>query len=204
MTSQSGFTLVEALVAGVISLLIPAVLITALSVSNRETGKGSSAMRLSQMADAVSEDIHRAGLSASWVFDYADAVAGEKCPAGPPVDKDGITGIIFCDANHDIRKGYKVEPIKDGSGRGILEEYARGKNPVWVPVVFAGDQVKLTMDPDGYNEFKSKGLFGIDANAGFTWFNFRYDMDVNGTHIILPLQTQSVVCRNVPERINTW
>jgi hypothetical protein len=203
MMPQRGFTLVEALVAGVISLLLPAVLITALSVSNRQIGEGAASMRLSQISDAVSEDVHRAGLSASWVFDYTDAV-GDKCPAAIPAPKGGMLGVIFCDANLDIRKGYRLAPIENDLGRGILEEYVRGADPAWVPLVVSDVTVKLTKDPDDYNEAKSKGLFGISANAGFAWFNFHYDMEINGTRTKLPMQTQSVVCRNVPARIASW
>jgi type II secretory pathway pseudopilin PulG len=199
MIRQRGFTLIEALVGGIISLVIPATLIVVMTISNRQIGNGAAQMRLSQISTAVSETFHRAGLNATSVYNEMEAV-GTKCPVGKPASHLNLTGIIFCAANGDIQAGFRAATtIGD---RAKLEEYIPGANPIWKPMVFSGDTVKVNLNPSGKGYTQKWGdLFGVDTMASFAWTNFRLDMEVGGGRQSLPLQTQSIVCRNAPSKL---
>lgn len=202
MKREGGFTLIEALVAGGVSLVIPATLIAVMTISNREIGNGTAQFRLSQISTLVEETIHRAALRATSVYDETEAVGTTTCPAGAPIHGSNLKGIIFCGWSGDIQAGFRAGA--SSGGRAILEEYVPGGDPLWKPMVFAGDTVKVTLDPSnkGYTQ-KWGDLFGVDGNAAFAWTNFRLDMKVGGVSQVLPLQTQSFVCRNAPKRLVT-
>jgi type II secretory pathway pseudopilin PulG len=209
MMSQKGFTLIEALVASMVSLVIPAALVAILTVSNRQLDKGASKMRLSQIATAVSEDIYRAGVSATWVYGRSQSgVTTTDCPSTAlPLDyrSDG-KGFAFCDETFKIIKAYSV---KDTIGtRATLTSYDLAHG--WQPVVFAGDTVKVSLNPENYTagqiSFREPGLFGIGALGAWAWMNIHFDMEISGQRLSLPVQMQSVVCRNAPSRMdmNPW
>jgi hypothetical protein len=206
MTNQKGFTLIEALVSGVVSLVIPATLIAILTASNRQMGDGASRMRLSQIAGVVSEDIHRAGLSATWVYGSAQTQNDPPdCPEG--VESSGDEGgFTFCDAKYKVIKAYRIQETLDD--RAILKDYTPGKG--WNPMVFAGDSVKISLDWENYRNdlhYREPGLFGIGDQGGggaWAWFNFHFDMEVGGKRVSVPMQMQSVICRNAPSRMNAW
>lgn len=203
MRDQSGFTLMEVLVAGTISVLIPATLIMVITTSNREISGGAGNMRLSQISTVISETIHRAGLTASSVYSESEKdQTGTQCPGAAPGVTSDLTGIIFCDETGAIKNGFRIGETQEN--RGVLEEYTVGGVPKWKPMVFSNDTVKVTLDPTaGMLTQKWGDLFGIDGKAAFAWMNLRLDMEVGGVRMILPLQTQSIVCRNAPARLVT-
>ncbi len=209
MTNQRGFTLIEVLVAGAVSLVIPAALIIILTASNRQMGDGASRMRLSQIATAVSEDIHRAGLTATWAYGKSQpGVSDTTCPNPqnfPPDDGPDPVGFAFCDENFKVLKAFRVQNA--AGNRAVLAAYDTANG--WKPMVFAGDTVKLSLDPSTYADgqpLREGGLFGISPNGVWAWINFHFQMEISGKPFSLPMQMQSVVCRNAPSRMamNPW
>jgi type II secretory pathway pseudopilin PulG len=202
MKSEAGFTLIETLVTGVIALIIPVVVIAVLKVSTSQLSWNSAGLRLTQIADGVSEEIRRAALKATYVYEWSIAEGG--CPdpvAVPATGMQNITGVVLCNKDRAVIAGYKVTRLSGAeSDRGVLEELKAG---VWKPVAFSSDVVKVTWNSDPFIQ-KKPGLFGIQDGGYFFWFNFRFDMSVSGVQLKLPLQTESAVCRNAPSMITGW
>ncbi|HKP98558.1 MAG TPA: type II secretion system protein [Fibrobacteria bacterium] len=203
MKGQRGFTLIEAMVAGVISVIIPGVVITLLRVSNTELAANSDQLRLTQISNLVSEDFQRNAASATWVFGSSEVVLANACPGGVPTALDQ-SGVVFCDAARAIIKGFRVAAV--GGGIGKLEECipAWGAcNPAgngWRTFTIGADTVMVDMNPNGYTT-KSGGVFGLLPNGQFTWFNFRYRMTFAGVSSTLSMQTESVICRNAASHL---
>jgi hypothetical protein len=108
----------------------------------------------------------------------------------------------MCDKDKNILNGYRIGGQSEG--RDTLEEYVPAKG-IWQPMVYAGNTVTVSDDIDRYyQKVGGTGFFGISPNGAFLWFNLRLDMTIGGTRDSLPLQTQSVVCRNAPERMESW
>lgn len=195
MRNQSGFTLIEALVSGIISVIIPGVLLTLIKVNNTELSYNSSQLRLTQIANVVSEEIRGTAFRSAYVYSGTEEAAG-ACPGANPVQLFGLTSVIFCGADRQVLKRYRVIQVVDGTGR--LEERAAGAAE-WTPVVVGSDTVKMHLDPNPYQQ-KLGGLFGLIAGSRgqFMFFNFHYNMRVGTTQTTLSMQTESVVCRNAP------
>lgn len=199
MNRQAGFTLVEALITGAISLMIPVVVIAILKVSNSQLAANATGLKLTQIGNGISEEIHLAALRATYVYDWDEAEAG--CPPGNPVDSINLSGVVFCDQFKNVIKGFRVVRLTTPNEHlGALQELVGG---VWVPILFAEDPVTVTWDPTPH-VVKAQGLFGITPLGDFVWHNLRYDMLVAGQRTTLPVQTQSVVCRNAPSRPMSW
>src|SRR5882757_9444052 len=97
MTDIRGFTLIEVLVAGVISVIIPGVIITLLRVNNSELAFNSTQLRLTQISNLVSDDINRYAQRAAYVYSAAEPLAAGKCPATDPILVGPTKGVYFCD-----------------------------------------------------------------------------------------------------------
>lgn len=200
MKKQAGFTLVEALITGVISLIIPVVVIAVLTVSNTQLAANSTSLKLTQISNAIAEDVHITALKATYVYAWNEAEAG--CPIGTdPVSQLRLSGVVFCDKVGNVIKGFRVVQMPSpNSHLGTMEELIGGS---WNPILLAEDPVTVTWDPNPY-VVKANGLFGIFPKGDFVWHNLRYDMVVAGKRTFLPVQTQSVVCRNAPSRAMSW
>ncbi|MDB5050484.1 MAG: hypothetical protein JWO30_3555 [Fibrobacteres bacterium] len=197
MKAQRGFTLIEAMVAGIISVIIPGVVITLLRVNNSQLSSNSTQMRLSQIADVVSEEIHQTAVSATYVYSTSEAGVG-GCPVGDPIDQLNLDGVVFCNAAKAMIKGYRVVRLSVGNPIGRLQERLPG-DPDWKPFIVGSDTVKVTINTNPYN-LKSGGIFEITDKSQAVSFNLHYDMRVAGVRDSLPVQTESVVCRNAVSR----
>lgn len=206
MKGQCGFTFIEALVAGVVALVIPAVLIVLLNVSNREAGASALRSRLSQIATAVSEDIHHAGDSATWVYGRSQAdMTATTCSTAPPLAKHADpNGFAFCDDTKKIVKAYKLASGTEDPA--VLEEY----DPIrgWRPMTIGGVTVSISRNDAPYSlgqpKFRESGVFGIGEHGAWAWTNFHFDTEIAGERVTLPMQMQSVICRNAPSRMASW
>lgn len=197
MRNQSGFTLIEAMVSGIISVIIPGVLLTLISVNNTELAYNSSQLRLTQIANVVSEEIRETAFRSTSVYSGTEEAAGLcPVPGAAATQEFGLTSVVFCDANRQVIKRYRVSFFVQGTGQ--LEERAAGV-PEWTPVVVGADTVRMHLDPQPYQP-KMGGLFGLitGSKGHFMFFNFHYNMRVGTTQSTLSMQTESVVCRNAP------
>src|SRR3954471_22518948 len=94
MNSQAGFTLIEALITGVLSTIVAGGILSALYMTNTQIQDGSAALRLSQLQSVVSDQIHRsARLSAG---------AKDSTETGTltlnALAKAGLDQILFCNS----------------------------------------------------------------------------------------------------------
>ncbi|MDB5103252.1 MAG: hypothetical protein JWP91_941 [Fibrobacteres bacterium] len=201
MKTQSGFTLIEAMVAGIISVIIPGVVITLLHVNNSELAFNSTQLRLTQIANVVSEEIQRAAVKATFVYAEEDA-SPPTCPVlDPPLGdtfnaKESVNqGIVFCDKDKNVFKSFRVVALAGGIGR--LEERNLGGG--WNPFVVGSDTVYMDNNPNSFRP-KSLGLFQAALAGHYVSFNFHYNMRVAGLPATLPMQSETFVCRNSVSR----
>lgn len=205
MISQRGFTLVESLVTGIIAAIIPAVIIALLKVNNGQLSQSSAQLRLAQIYDVISDDIHRA----------ADSAGKAVGNAAKPSCGDGLVsvpnpyGVVFCDSTGTTsEKAFRLfNPIADAAGTyTTLQEWTRD-NPAWRNFKVGSDSVLVDADPSSDNQKGAPGVFGLyePANAGLIgspptyealWFNLRLRTSLGGTVFKLPVQTETVICRN--------
>ncbi|MEO7423968.1 MAG: type II secretion system protein [Fibrobacteria bacterium] len=192
---QGGFTLIEALVAGIISVIIPAVVITLLRVNNTEITANSTQMRLTQIAGVVSEELRASAEAATWVYYYAEALPPGPCPNTPPVISGPVTGVAFCDSANFI-DSYQINQIGTGNTGWLMKR--TGPTGALQYFIVGQDTVRVTFNPAPFVQTPPGlgGVFGLSANGKSLWFNFRYDMNISGTPTTLPLQTESLICRN--------
>lgn len=199
MMAQRGFTLIEALVAGTIGALLPAVLLVVMRVGNGQLASNAVAMRLSQIGDVVNEDIRRTAMASTWVYDVNEA-GGACTGATPPANQLDLDGVVFCNSALNVLKGYQVVADADGD-HGTLQELVNG---AWADMTVGGSPVKVTFNPGQPAGGKRTGLFGVWNNAHFLWWNLRFEISQDGNWYALPFQTESAVCRNAPEPMKTW
>lgn len=193
-----GFTLIEVLVAGLISVIVPGVIITLLRVNNSELAFNSAQSRMTQISNLVSEDIRLNAEKATFVYDYTYALPNGDCPAtAPPSAPSTAYGVVLCDAAKTMIKGFRVIQVAIGDPIGRLEE--RDPGGEWKPYQVAGDIVEVNYNPDPFRQ-KVEGLFGVAVDGRFMWFSFRYNMNVSGIPATLAMQTESVVCRDAVSR----
>jgi type II secretory pathway pseudopilin PulG len=193
MKSQSGFTLVEALVTGVIGAIIPIAIISLLRVNNAQLEKNSAQFKLAQTYGVVSEEIYRYANLATTVV--------QPGPCSPGLEVTGVpqySGVLFCDQNGQTMHGLKVI-ASDGFSK--LQEWSPGTG--WTDFLIGTNPVYLMAYPQGPPQ-KVDGLFNIygpNYTPGYPGcfglrFNLRPYMVVSGVADTLPVQTESVICRN--------
>jgi hypothetical protein len=192
---QQGFTLIEALVTGIISVIIPSVILTLLNINNSQLSVSSSHIKLNQVYDLVSEDIHRATENAAMAVQGPGGLT--SCPQNPAITASFPTGVVLCNSNGFFVKGYKV----------VASEYTnimklQERDPAdldWKPFQIGLNEVLLVNpDPQGGPNLKVNGYFNIyNGNQGLR-FNLLMVNRISPTVIdSLPVQTESVICRNV-------
>ena len=210
MKSQAGFTLIEATVVGIISVIIPAVIITMLRLSNSELSSGSTQANLIADYAVVSEDIHRASNLAAYVVQGPTGPA--SCPGANPVPTPQAEfpyGVVFCDAAGAFFRGFQFSSTGMSGGMRKLEERSAGET-AWKTFRIGRDSIVATSpDPSGP---KTSGYFSIydpdvgrSDGPGLRFSLVLLKQSTAGTWDTLAMQTESVICRNVvPTNYPTW
>lgn len=180
MKSARGFTLIEVLVAGVISTILAGTVLSIMHMANTHTRKGIHLAMASQMHEAVFDYVYRTARGAAKV-----KTLGEQ--AGPPANLDATmnqSGVVFADRNNA-----PVGGIKYLSGSHKLQYLAAPYGPGdWRYFVVAGDTARIKL--------YENGPFNIYANRrGVEWV-FGLIRSGSGLSDTIPPAIESSVCRN--------
>jgi type II secretory pathway pseudopilin PulG len=162
---QSGFTLIEALAAGLISTIVAGALLTVLSMTNAQIRDGAIRLKTGQMHTVVSDQLRTSAYNA-----YGVKAAGEDLtdPLTLPVYAGGVANtqtIIFCNKAGIPFARYNINTVSN-----YLEEWLEaiplvrpaGYYPFKVGVDTAflnGAASSFTLDP---------GRIGFSLNLLFT------------------------------------
>lgn len=181
MRGQSGFTLIEAMVTGILSTMVAGVALALLRMSATQVREGSATLSLAASYSAVSEEIHRIGRIAHMVKTAGD-------PEGLPPDSLTLglldrTEAVFCNRLGDSLGGFRITS-------GKLQELAgplHGR--FWKDMVVGPDTVYLD---------SSASRFDVKANRAGLDFRLRL---VNADGDSLPSVKETVLCRSAAYRI---
>lgn len=134
MNAQGGFTLIEAMSAGLISSILAGALISVISISNREIKENAITLRLSRIQSAVSDQFRTNARASFLAIQYGeDPVAVSLLPKDDP-ESPPLKQIIFCDRNPSPSARYKMDSTN------YLEEYDFD-NATFVPFTVGEDTV---------------------------------------------------------------
>jgi hypothetical protein len=200
MKAQGGFTLVEGLVTGLISVIIPAVIISMLRMNNAQLAQTSTRNRLSLFYTVVTEEIHRSAAKAGRASKTSCADVAISVSVAEP------NGVVFCDqSGNTTLSAFKVVASPGLPATIVkLQEWTIGSGVgAWRDFNIGEDPVLMEANPDAFQQ-KASGVFNIyeppqSVAPGMQGvrFNLMLRMAIPGGFDYLPLQTESVVCRNV-------
>ncbi len=111
MKTQLGFTLVETLIAGVLSTIVAGGLLTIFYVQKNVIAESTSSLWLNNQADIVTQEIIKQVHQSNFILKYV----GEMPPAGT----QDTTFVMYLQNSLGIFGGYKID-------NGILKEYKGG------------------------------------------------------------------------------
>lgn len=177
MIRQQGFTLIEALAAGLISTIVAGALLTVLYMSTAQIKEGSAYISLLSMQSIVSEQIRSSVRSAKII-----KRVGELGTSTPTLVASAFTGlkeIWLLSKDGDTLAAYQVRP-----GEPYLYEWKAGAYQVFK----VGN---LTVDIDyGQTEF------GILANRLGMTFQIGHIKTVGASSYAFPASQDTILMRN--------
>jgi type II secretory pathway pseudopilin PulG len=176
MSRQSGFTLVEALTASVISTVVAGAILTVLFMTTNQVRDGSALSRLTQQQTVVSEQI-RTSARKAW-FVKKTTAEGMPILSTEPADA-GRHEVAFADSNGTVFAAYFLDPAKT-----YLQEWIGG---AYVPFKVGEDTVFVDYPTSS---------FGILSQRKGVTFQLGYNRTFGGKNYTFPLLTETVYCRN--------
>lgn len=182
MRSESGYSLVEVLTAGAISVVVGTAIISVLQMSNTQILDGSANFRLVQLQNIASTQIRmetrRAfGVKRDIALDPGGAFVS---PAAFP-GATGLSEVRLCNPDGSMRAGYRILPNNDS-----LYEWRAG---AWIPFRVGSFALRINPDPDSSN-------FSILPRRRGIVFNLRYRFVQGGKTYPFPPISETVLCRN--------
>jgi hypothetical protein len=182
MKGQTGFTLVEALVTGLVSTLAAGVILTVFMMNNNQIREGSDSLRKSQIHDVVSRDIRRKVMISDRVMTLEEYLAGPIAPNPPPSAALTSQRSLVCMSGNTVTCAYRT----DGP-EGYLKEMDPNALPAvtFIPYRIGSDTVWMTAGATG---------FTLLANRNGVLFDMRVQLVKDGEY--LTPQEEMVLCRN--------
>jgi len=177
MKRQSGFTLIETLVTGLVSTLLAGVVLSLLQLSNTQLLEGSAGLRLSRLYNATSSEIQRVGRRAYVVKTTGDILTGLPSDTLSAAAMTGLSNVMFCDTLGDSLGGYKV------LGDGRLQEWVKSGR-TWKDLAFGPDTVRVD---------SARSTFDILPRRRGISFTLRLKSAAGDT---IPPVREMLVCRN--------
>ena len=181
MKSQSGFTLVEVVVASVLSTVIAAAVMSSLYMTNTQISEGSASQRLTQTQIVVSEQIKQ---KARIAYGVKRAVVDGPGPlSAAALSNPLITGlgeVFFCNPAGDTLAGYRI-------ALGVLYEWKGGTGDGFFPFLIGSDSVSVNM---------ANSEFRILPRRRGVIIKLNYQRTESGTTYSFPTIQETVICRN--------
>jgi type II secretory pathway pseudopilin PulG len=183
MKAQSGFTLIEVLVTGVLSTIVAGTLVTVLGMVNLQLNAGIAENRLGRIQTVVSEQI-RSSMRKSWgvlqtgdVIDNANHFNNLKAVAS-------TQEIIMSDKDGNPISKYQID------NGGKLWEWHDGDPGDYYPFKIGEDIVYVDPDP-------VKSNFSLAQGRKSMTFTLEYVLLQGKTLLTLPNIPETIQCRNL-------
>lgn len=180
MRAKAGFTLVEVLATGAISVIIGTAILSVLRMSNSQILDGSANLRLVQLQNIASAQIRSEtrkafGVKRDMALDPGTAfVSPATAPTYP-----GLREVRLCNPDGTMRAGYQIRANDDN-----LYEWKSGE---WIP--FQVGALTLKIDP------VASDFTILPRRRGLT-FNLAYRFIQGGRTYSFPPIPETVLCRN--------
>lgn len=143
MKAQSGFTLVEALVSGLLSTLVAGATYSLLHMSSTQMKDGVGKMRLTQISTAVSDEIRYMARLATLVKAHSDPMTKDDVtyPMDTTTAPDFHHSVVFCNRGGDTLGGYRF--LWTGHLQELVDPtpIVPGGDWDWINMGFAEDTV---------------------------------------------------------------
>lgn len=172
MKRQAGFTLIEAMVAGVISTILAGSILSVLYMCNDRIKESMAMAKLTMMYDVVSEAFHRAAREASTIGGNTET---------PPLSTlsapfTGLGRITFYDSSGAATGGFAI------LGDGYLREWKSGSFQTF----------KIGVDSIYVPDFH----FSILTDRNAARFRLTFSMTSGGKTYVLTNPRETAQCRN--------
>jgi hypothetical protein len=145
---QSGFTLIEAMVTGVLSVMIAGVVLALLRTNNAHLADGLARSRLLELHDALTAEIGRLGRQA-WIVKVDGDPLGlapfDTTAAVPPDRKS----VVFCNRAGDSLGGFRI--LEEGGLEELVIDPESPPARLWKPLSFGPETVRLDAEASGFD-----------------------------------------------------
>jgi type II secretory pathway pseudopilin PulG len=185
MKARTGFTLIEVLIAGVISSVMGIAVLSTFYMTTAQIKEGTSYQKMSLIQTTVTAELERLGRSGYTVQTENESGVFEDALTGglhDSFEKIGKKHVYFCDHDGNPYAGYRI------SGDVLLEWKGNDASgwPIMEPLVIGGIAVHVNPANSGFDVLKER--VGIRYALQFK--------DVAAPEISFPLSRGSVQCRN--------
>jgi type II secretory pathway pseudopilin PulG len=178
---QAGFTLVEALVTGVISAALGGVILTVFLVNGNQIRETTTMLQMSQRYDVASDQIKRTARLARLVKTDGDAAAPIAGPITDP-QTGNVYMVIFCGTAGDTLGGYRIGTAYNDC---CLDEWSAG---AWKHFEVSHNEYIKLNHAGSYFQI-------LDKREGIQ-FALEVMETVDGSPVSLSTKPERIICRN--------
>jgi hypothetical protein len=127
LRNQKGFSLVEAIVAGAVAVVLAGIIVTFLNMHNRALREGTASAMIQMQSDIVSSEIGRKVRSANLVLG-----PGEAWSSSPSMGVKDVSEIFLYDTSGVIFSAFKINgtSLQESSDGVNYNNFLAGTNPV--------------------------------------------------------------------------
>lgn len=183
MKGQAGFTLVEALTAGVISTVLAGALLSILYMCNDQIEESLERQDAVALYTAVADHFRAVASRAAKVRSTDEAGGGFDLPVPAHPGDVHYEDVVFFDAADAAIGGFRIQ---DNGVTNELMEWSPGVG--WVPYTVAGTPIEM-------DEFQAPG-FSISPGRRSATFKFNLRFTKNGKTTTHLFQRQRAQCKN--------
>ena len=172
-TNKKGFTLVEALVTGIIAVIIALIVYTVFIMHNNELTEGAVHAKLQMLYETTAGAIAQYAHGAHAVIQPGESV--HTISSAPPVSP--VMSIRMVDTLGNYIAGFKLENISEG--HYILKDST--DNNGWKPFTVGGSAVECIDTLGKTNKFSlPAGRKGVTFNFILYWNQYNKDYILSG------------------------
>lgn len=182
MNGQRGFTLIEVVVTGIVSVVLSGIALSALYMANDQTDSGLLTLRLSQYSAVVTDQISRTTRGAFMVKSSGD-VPGYIAPPYAEPFRGNEGSMVLCNRTGDTLGGYAID------AGGFLKELKHDLTGwAFQPFLIGKDTARIIAATSKFSMLTDRR--GLD-------FRLHFYISKGGDTVKIPIHIEKVLCRNV-------
>lgn len=182
MSSESGFTLIETLAAGLISTIVAGAMLSVLTMTTRQLKESSTSLNLGQIQGVVTDQLRSDARKAFGARGDFETPNGAFTIPNTDAARSNQTEIIFCDKGGTSFSRYRIR-----SSDSILEEWVDG---AYTPFLVGNQAVHLDVGA-------TKSRFGILANRFGVTFKLTCRVQTDKGFAFFPALEDTVLGRDL-------